>query len=100
MQTLAKAESGGARAELAFPADGDEFLRDRDLPDEDQTNPVRALAPRGGGPLQLQLDDGPRAELAAPYSTRVPARRGAHKLRLFRSGEMAPDIQIAFRVDG
>jgi penicillin-binding protein 1C len=100
LHTLAKAESGGPLAALAFPADGDEFLRDRDLPDEDQTIPIRALAPRGGGLLELQLDDGPRAQLAAPYSTRVPARRGAHSLRLYRSGASTPDETIAFRVDG
>ncbi len=100
VDTLARAESGGALAELAFPADGDEFLRDRDLPDEDQTIPVRALAPRGASALELQIDDGPRLPLAAPYSTRVPAHLGPHRLRLFRPGQPAPDAQLAFRVRG
>jgi penicillin-binding protein 1C len=100
VHTLAKAQTGGAKAALAFPAEGDQFLRDRDLPDEDQTIPVRALAPRGGGPLELQLDDGPRVALGSPYSTRVPASHGAHRLRLFRGGAGSPDAQVAFRVDG
>ena len=100
VETLAKAESGNARAELAFPANGDEFLRDRDLPDEDQTIPVRALAPHGGGALELQLDEGPRTALAQPYSTRVPAQRGVHRLRLFRGGEPTPDDTVEFRVSG
>lgn len=94
-------ESGaGARAELEFPADGDEFLRDRDLPDTYATIPVRAAPAQGGAPLELQLDDGPRQPLAAPFSTRVPARSGRHQLRLFRRGESRPDARVRFEVRG
>ncbi len=98
--TLSTSETGGTRAALAFPSDGDEFLRDRDLPDEDQTIPVRALAPRGGGMLELQLDDGPRTLLAAPYSTRIPAQHGTHRLKIFRRGTSSPDAQTDFIVRG
>jgi penicillin-binding protein 1C len=100
VRTLTSAETGGALAQLAFPTDGSEFLRDRDLPEEDQTIPVRALPPRGGGALELQLDRGERIPLAAPYSTRIPALRGAHQLRLFRGSALEPDAAIAFRVGG
>jgi len=98
--TLQGATTGAAQAALEFPSDGDEFLRDRDLPDEDQTIPVRALAPRGGGALELQLDDGPRTRLAAPYSTRVPAQHGEHRLKLFRQGSSTPDAEASFIVRG
>jgi penicillin-binding protein 1C len=100
VHTRNAAESGDGRAALAFPRDGDEFLRGRDLPDEFQTIPVRALAPRGGGPLELQLDGDARTRLAAPFSTRIPARSGTHVLRVFRGGEPAPDASVRFLVRG
>jgi hypothetical protein len=100
VRTLGRVVSGSARAALAFPRDGDEFLRSRDLPEEAQTIPVRALAPQGGEPLELQLDDGPRSQLQAPFSTRVPARRGHHTLRIFRAGLGAPDASAEFDVRG
>ena len=100
LATQAGARGGGERAELAFPGEGDEYLRDRDLPDPFQTIPVRAVAPRGGGVLELQLDDGPRTALPPPYSTRVPAARGRHLLRLFRPGREEPDARARFTVGG
>ena len=100
MPTLTSALAAGDRAQLAFPRDGDEFLRGRDLPDQYQTIPIRALAPRGGQSLELQLDDGPREELHPPFSTRIPARHGHHLLRLFRSGQAAPDATAVFTVNG
>ena len=98
--TLSAASSGAARAALAFPADGDEFLRSPDLPDAAQTIPVRALAPAGGGALELSLDGGERIALLSPFSTRVPARRGRHELRLFRRGLAQPDARVRFEVKG
>jgi penicillin-binding protein 1C len=100
LATLNTARGGGARAALLFPGEGDEYLRDRDLPDPFQTIPVRALAPEGGGLLELQLDDGPKEELAAPYSTRVPAAPGRHVLRLYRRGAGEPDARVRFVVRG
>jgi len=98
VHTLAR--GAGDRASLAFPRDGDEFLRGSDLPDSFQTIPVRALAPRGGIALEVQLDRGPRLELRAPFSTRVPAARGRHTLRLFRADRIEPDASASFTVDG
>jgi len=100
VETLSNAATASGRAELSFPRDGDEFLRSRDLPDDYQTIPVRALAPKGGESLQLQLDEGERTELATPFSTRIPARRGKHVLRLFRSGAATPDATAQFLVSG
>jgi hypothetical protein len=100
VRTRNDAATGGTRAELTFPRDGDEFLRGRDLPDAYQTIPVRALAPKGGGSLQLQLDDAARTDLTAPFSTRVPAVRGRHVLRLFRAGADTPDATAQFVVNG
>jgi penicillin-binding protein 1C len=100
VDTLSRASTGAARAALAFPADGDEFLRSPDLPDAAQTIPVRALAPAGGAALELSLDGGERTALRAPFSTRVPARRGRHELRLYRRGLDAPDARVSFEVKG
>ncbi len=100
LATLNTARGGGPRAALLFPGEGDEYLRDRDLPDPFQTIPVRALAPEGGGLLELQLDDGPRQELAPPYSTRVPASPGRHELLLYRRGAAEPDARVRFVVRG
>ena len=97
---IALASTGAARAALAFPADGDEFLRSPDLPDTAQTIPVRALAPAGGDALELSLDGGERTALQAPFSTRIPARRGRHELRLYRRGLAAPDARVSFEVKG
>jgi penicillin-binding protein 1C len=100
VRTLSAGASGGEQAALVFPREGDQFLRGRDLPDAFQTIPVRALAPRGGGALEVQLDEGPRTHLGAPFSTRVPAQRGKHTLRLFRAGQASPDASASFVVDG
>ena len=100
VRTRSEAATGAGRAELTFPRDGDEFLRGRDLPDAYQTIPVRALAPKGGAALELQLDGQAREELRAPFSTRVPARQGRHVLRLFRAGAAAPDASATFTVGG
>ena len=100
VETLSAAASGSARAELTFPRDGDQFLRSRDLPDAYQTIPVRALGPTGGAPLEFQLDDGRRTPLPAPFSTRIPAVRGRHRLQLYRAGATQPDARAYFTVDG
>ncbi len=100
VRTQTLAQSAGEHATLAFPRDGDEFLRGRDLPDAFQTIPVRALSPRGGGILEWQLDDGPRAQLPPPFSARIPASRGKHVLRLYRPGLSSPDATAVFTVSG
>ncbi len=100
VETLSLSTSGAAQAALAFPTDGDEFLRSPDLPDTAQTIPVRALAPAGGEALELRLDDGERTALQAPFSTRIPARRGHHELRLYRRGLADPDARVFFEVKG
>ncbi|HUJ29372.1 MAG TPA: transglycosylase domain-containing protein [Myxococcales bacterium] len=88
-----RGSSPGEHAELAFPRDGDEFLRGRDLPDEFQTIPVRVVA---RGAVDLQLDDGPRT----PATSRVPARPGRHLLRVYRAAESTPDATVSFVVRG
>jgi penicillin-binding protein 1C len=100
VRTLQQPLSGSTRAALAFPRDGDEFLRGRDLPDAYQTIPVRALVPSGGAGLELQLDDGARLPLPAPFSTRIPASTGRHVLRLYRIGAASPDATASFTVAG
>ncbi|MBS2022294.1 MAG: penicillin-binding protein 1C [Deltaproteobacteria bacterium] len=92
--------TAGARASIAFPTEGDEFLREVDLPDAHATIPVRALPADGARALELQLDDGPSEALDAPYSTRVPARAGKHVLRLFKPGANEPDARVRFNVRG
>ena len=100
LRTLSSAQGAQPLAALAFPADGDEFMRSPDLPDALQTIPVRAIAPRGSSALELRLDEGERVPLAPPFSSRVPARRGRHELRLYRRGLAEPDARVSFLVDG
>jgi len=50
--------------------------------------------------LQLQLDDDASTDLAAPFSTRIPAVRGRHVLRIFRAGAKTPDAIAQFVVNG
>jgi len=96
--TRTESRSGGARAEFAFPHEGDEFSRTSDLAARFQTIPVRAVAPRGASALELQLDAGPREPLSAPFSTRIEAQPGHHELRLYRPGAPEPDARAAFVV--
>jgi hypothetical protein len=100
VRTLAQPRTALAKAALAFPREGDEFLRGADLLDAFQTIPVRALAPRGGDGLELQLDQGEREPLAAPFSTRIRATPGRHTLKLYRSGSPTPDAHATFTVTG
>jgi penicillin-binding protein 1C len=100
VRTLAQPTSGAARAALAFPREGDEFQRGADLLEAFQTIPVRAMAPRSGGTLELQLDQGAREPLAAPFSTRIRATNGRHTLKLYRAGQAAPDAHATFTVSG
>ena len=100
VRTLTQPSSGAARAALAFPREGDEFLRGADLLEAFQTIPVRAMAPRGGGALELQLDQGTRQPLEPPFSTRIRATNGRHTLKLYRAGAAMPDAHATFTVSG
>jgi penicillin-binding protein 1C len=86
------------RALLILPGDGDEYLIDPQLPEADQTIPVRALPAAGHQVLEFRLDDGPRQRLSAPFQTRVQATRGEHRLELWLPDGAAPLTTARFRV--
>jgi hypothetical protein len=60
------------------------------VPLADRSIPLRALAPAGVAALEIRSDAGPRTPLASPFSERLPAERGAHRLELFLPGAPAP----------
>jgi penicillin-binding protein 1C len=77
-------------ARLLLPGDGDEYLLEPDVPLADQSIPLRALAPAGVAALEIRSDAGPRVAFATPFSERLPAERGAHRVELYLPGAPAP----------
>ncbi len=80
----------GGEAKLLSPGDGDEFLLEAGLPAGSQSIPVRALLPPGVRRAELRIGGGAVVSLEAPFSTRLPASRGAHRLELWLPGASAP----------
>jgi penicillin-binding protein 1C len=91
----------GARGEagphVLSPADGDEYLLFPDMPLEDQTLPVRVRSPDGRA-LELRVDGAHVLTLSAPFTGRIPATRGEHRLTLHRVGELQPVEALRYRV--
>jgi penicillin-binding protein 1C len=85
-------------ARLLLPTDGDEYMLEPGIPAEDQTIPVRALAPEGVARLEVRTDDGAVRPLTAPFSTRVPARPGRHRVELWVPGSREPVAVAWYRV--
>jgi penicillin-binding protein 1C len=86
--------------EIIYPPRGADFALLPDLPLADQTVPVRLRAGPTGGSLEVRLDGKPALLLDPPYTGRVPARVGEHRLALFRQGDARPLWESAFRVLG
>ncbi len=89
--------AGEGRAELLSPADGDEFLLEAGLPAGAQSVPVRAVLPAGTS-RAVVVADGERIELAAPFTTRIPAVRGSHRIELWLDGAAAPAAVARYTV--
>jgi penicillin-binding protein 1C len=79
---LGEAPLASTTPRLLHPQRGDEFLFITDLPAADQAIPVRVRAPPTAGPLELLVDGRLVSRLGPPYTGRVPATVGAHRLEL------------------
>jgi penicillin-binding protein 1C len=94
-------EEGAVAAEsprFVYPTPGAEFMLFPDLPLEDQSFPVRIRAASGERRLEVHLDGAPLLQLDPPFVGRIPARRGAHRLTLFRPGDVQPLSEVSFLV--
>jgi penicillin-binding protein 1C len=85
---------------LAMPGDGDEYLLTDDVPPQNQTIPVRVIAPRGVGRVVVETEDGNRIELVPPFWSRVPARPGHHVLKVRRLGRNDFEATARYEVRG
>jgi penicillin-binding protein 1C len=83
----APALGDGSGLRWLSPNDGDEYMLEPDIPDADQTIPVRVWAPSSPGKLEVHTDDGKVLALGPSLSTRVVARPGKHRLELWSRGK-------------
>lgn len=103
MQSTPQARAGENQrmaepAQLISPRDGDEFLLDPGLPHADQTIPIRALAPQGITQLTLRNDRGPAITLVSPFTARLPATVGTHRIELWVPGATLPQATATITV--
>jgi penicillin-binding protein 1C len=95
-----EAAAPSAAPRILFPADGDEFVLLADLPLADQAIPVRLRASPGLGSLELRLDGRLTQRLSAPFTTRIPAERGAHTLSVTGpDGEVLGEVRFLVRAE-
>lgn len=88
---------GGGPA-ITFPLAGDEFLLFPDLPQADQGIPLRIRASPREGPLEVWMDGERLFALGPPFTGRLPARRGEHRLSLRRTGGVSSLADVRFTV--
>lgn len=86
-----------AGAKILSPSSGDEYLLIDDLPLADQAIPLRIRAAPSLGPLEVRLDGDAVATLDAPFTGRVPARKGAHVLSVVAKGEVLSTVRYVVR---
>lgn len=91
-------EEASAQARILSPHDGDEFLLEPGLPQEAQSIPVRLLLPPGVERAELRSSSGERIEVRAPFTARLPALRGRHRIELWLPGDERPADAAAYRV--
>ncbi len=75
------------QARFTFPARGADFVLFDDLPLSDQSIPVRIRAPASLGDLELHVNGEHHFTLSPPYTGRLPARMGQHRLTIHRAGD-------------
>jgi penicillin-binding protein 1C len=88
------------RLVLEMPADGDEYLLAMDVPRQNQTIPVRVIAPRGVSSVIVETEDGTRFELAPPFWGRIPAVRGVHQVSIRRPDAAESEAAAKYLVRG
>ncbi|MBI5544248.1 MAG: penicillin-binding protein 1C [Deltaproteobacteria bacterium] len=91
VEVSAHSPTGSSSGRLLLPGEGDEYVIDPGIPEESQTIPVRALAPPGVAELELRGADGVvLLQLRPPFSARLPARLGEHRVELWVPGAERP----------
>jgi penicillin-binding protein 1C len=101
--TCAGGATGGATSaapSILSPASGDEFLLIADLPLEDQSLPLRVRAAPSEQVLEVRLDGELTMTLQPPFTGRLPARQGEHRLTLHRPGQSEVAAEVHYRVRG
>ncbi|MGO8969304.1 MAG: penicillin-binding protein 1C [Myxococcaceae bacterium] len=90
----------GPSAELLSPEDGDEYLVEAGLPDKAQSIPVRVRPPPGALRLELRTEEGAVLPLLPPFTGRLPARRGRHRVELWLPGGTSALASAEYQVVG
>jgi len=90
----------GGQGALLAPSDGDEYLLESGLPPRAQSIPVRVRPPRGVLRLELRADGKKVLELEPPFTGRLPALAGQHRVELWVPGAEAPLAVAEYRVLG
>lgn len=83
---------------LLLPGDGDDYLVEPGIPLQDQTIPIRALAPPGVTRLEVRTSDGTVHTIGAPFVSRLPAPPGRHRVELWIPGSPTPAAVSEYRV--
>jgi len=85
---------------IVLPADGDEYLVEAGLPARSQSVPVRIRPPPGATRVELRAEDGSVLLLEPPFSGRLPALPGRHRVELWVPGGGAPIAAATYSVRG
>ena len=88
------------RAQLLAPEDGDEYLLEAGLPDSAQSIPVRVRPPPGALALELRTEEGAVLPLRPPFTGRLPARSGRHRVELWLPGGTQALASAEYQVHG
>ncbi len=91
--------AAGGEARLLLPRDGDEYLVEAGFPEGAQEIPVRVQAPPGVSRLEVRTGDG-AVTLAPPFTGRLPARPGRHRVEVWLPGARAPAAAATYVVLG
>lgn len=91
--------AAGGEARLLLPRDGDEYLVEAGFPEGAQEIPVRVQAPPGVSRVEVRTGDG-AVTLAPPFTGRLPARPGRHRVEVWLPGARAPAAAATYVVLG
>jgi penicillin-binding protein 1C len=93
-------ERRGGGGELLAPEDGDEYLLEAGVPRSAQSIPVRVRPPSGALRLELRTDDGQVLALTPPFTGRLQARTGRHRVELWLPGGAEALASAEYQVKG
>jgi penicillin-binding protein 1C len=91
-------ERESAAAQILLPGQGDEFMLISDLPLADQAIPLRIRAAPNLGVLEVWIDGVLVKRLAPPFTGRIPASMGEHRLELRKPGAEVALSEVRYRV--